>query len=704
MDSFLIPVANKLHMGEESEEYANENYLTNTEVLLRSILFSRGRLLDRRKDIRISLVLAGVDSFEENCEFTVSNLAKKIAHISKCTLTDREVLSLLDDEEIRGFVKHVGSLTYVKSKSVDFPGFDHLSQPVWEEFIVLLHQKDKDYDPHIHKNARSVFDAILMAIVARFSLSKPLENHIDYLPIEDIKSVINHEIGKIPFPDNFPKKYSDTIMEYVCSTSPVLLKFILDCYYCFIDIDLVTKESYHKDVDFCETIGFLLVDTNFVVPLLCETDPLHPLSFSVFEYCKKTGVKLYYSPKTKGEIWNLVNGSKNEMRLNIERTNSHENQFLNDYRNLKRRSYLHWSDYIVYLNNWVDNLKSKYSIEQLPEECELEINDHVFNQVTITLPMLDGVKAKEQSKYDPTYQVKKRSPNQLAHDAFCVALICSIKEKNRKSGSGLLGPWFLTYDNLLSNLNSYYFMQTDEYGYVIQPRTLLNYYLAYSKIKFDEKDLEYLAMALLRYTARAKQSKLSLEEYSQELAVKIGASEDDADSLYEFLKRSPLLSVLEEALDEGQTSEADRIAVETVSHPNFDRLIQSFEEMQGDKVRIKELGKRLKKVSNELDIERAKRETLEKATSRSQVIVISTAFNSDISLEVQGKVTELIEKLNEINAIGPDKISSPPKQMSKKTLTSWLKSINFAIETKRNVLDGIVTVTPLISQIMRLLS
>ena len=72
----------------------------------------------------------------------------------------------------------------------------------------------------------------------------------------------------------------------------------------------------------------------------------------------------------------------------------------------------------------------------------------------------------------------------------------------------IFGPLYVTYDDIVTFVNRSSLKSDNSLiGLSIQPRVLLNYFLGFSKIDFDESDKEFLGIAILRYTVRLKKGK-----------------------------------------------------------------------------------------------------------------------------------------------------------------------------------------------------
>lgn len=678
------------------DEFDDIQPLDDIKLLIRLSAITKGELLKRRRDVRKSLVLTAISEFDKGIDFKTEDVSKRIFEISKCLIKDEEIISILDDFVDEGVVEHLENINYKLIKQITLPQFEQLTQPVWEEFQDYLHTQDPDYDPHIHKNAKNVFESILVKILSRFSLSKPLENQMDSLPIEDIRIIIQYEIESSYFPDKFGKKFSEILIDYIYSKSPILLNFIFDCYYGLINIDLVTREQEFPEMDFCENIRFLLLDSSFIVALLCTTDSKYPLSHAIIEQCKTSKLPLYYSPKTRGEILQLISGSKNEMRgLHTVRGPVIKSQFVDDF----SKKQIDWSEYIVYLDSWETILQQSWSIVLAPDSItQTELDSDSYEIIKNLLPIADSFRYEERYRREVGYEPRLRSEKQIEHDAYCISLIIKIRQELEKSGELIIGPWFLTYDNLLSFINAANLKKDDQFGYVIQPRILLNYLLIYSSIQFKEIDRESVAAAILRFTAQTKQSRLTIEEYSRLATIKIGLDENHSDIIKQIFLKSPLLEELQRALYFERGGDADTLTYQILSDPNISILIEEIvyskkakEKSDEEKVR---LIASLKRATSELEKRTAEVEVLKTAIHRPIVISI------DIDVAIENKIENIISILETEGAFNEGIIEQPPQHITKENAIKWLSYVRETIQSMQTIKEGIASLLPYINFIL----
>jgi len=151
----------------------------NFDFLVRLSNITQGPLLERRKEIRKSFVLAALSMFSPESIFQVKDLYNNVKKITQCELDNENIISILNELESEDIVRHLSGLEYKLIKKIEIPDFQQKSQLVWDEFYDFLKNQYKDFDPFIDKDARKVFDCILIELLKRFIISsEPLEHQV----------------------------------------------------------------------------------------------------------------------------------------------------------------------------------------------------------------------------------------------------------------------------------------------------------------------------------------------------------------------------------------------------------------------------------------------------------------------------------------------------------------------------------------------
>lgn len=628
------------------------------EQVVRLAALTKGKILEMRKDIPKSLILVALDKFEEGSIITPDDISERVNNITRCTISNSEIISNFNELENENIIKHLGNLKYKLMVKQNVSDFETLSQPVSKEFEKFVLSRYNEYDPGVHTNAKKVFESLLLKILVRFASLKPLENQVDKIPLDNFDKIVNQEVKENYFPDsNFAKVYPAILTDYFSSESPELLEFVFHNYCGIINIDLVLKEQDLPSIEFCHEIDFLLLDSNLIIPLLCNTDLKNPLSIALVNLCNRYEIPLYYTPRTKSEIQNSITNANKAMKpIGNSKGYTIENQFMTDY----SRSKGSWNDYYLILSQWEQRAKDNWNVQELPSEYINKVDDECYNFVSKMLPLADEFRYSYRTEKEVDYNVHLRADDSYKHDAYCIGLVSHFKKNPIRGDSAkLLGPWFLTYDDLISYINQTNLRKDDNVGYSIHPRILLNYFLAYSKLEFNTEDKEHVALALLKYTTRPNSSTITVEEYSRIFAEQIDIGSENASILKSIFLVSPFIDRLESALNSGNRNEANKVVDEIFSSDGIKDLIHDT------------MYDTRKKEENEQTIERLK-----------SVVQNQLKKLEEVNMEKQS----LIEKIMDKSSISID------GDNSRVTINSTDSSINSKIVNSENVFEELRTV------------
>lgn len=395
-----------------------------------------------------------------------------------------------------------------------------------------------------------------------------------------------------------------------------------------INIELIFREKELKDLsekflkqDMQRFFKFFILDTCVLTALLCKTDRIHNLAAYTIKSLKKFGIPLYYTQRTREEMWNFIKGSDKEIKSRkVKPSPIIRSQLVADF--IKRGNML-WDEYYAYIRTWENILKRDFGIVPLPDDfTHLSLDGEIYEYAKTTLPVLDRLRA-EQSELE---FYRERSEVTIEHDAYCLSLVSALRSEMDS------GPWFLTFDNLSSAIDSLYAKKHGtEFGLVIHPRTLLNYFVVFTGAEYDEAEKEKIAEVILRYTIDYGEE-IDIEAFARLFVNKVeGLTEKDSELIRELFVKSPLRNELEQALEENRGDIAEEIAIKIITNENIvNKIIQERENRE----RIKELARKVKVLTDELKKEKAAREALEKAI-RNVKINVSVTTKIDVSIRNQ---------------------------------------------------------------------
>ena len=143
---------------EDLEAFSTENGGMNydNELLVRLSSLTKGRLLDRRVEIRKDILLASINTYDIGSSFDVKEVISKIRDKIKCILSEQDTITILDSLSDDGILESLGNLRFKLIRKIDLPDYGVVIQPVWDEFFeCFLKKQYPRYDPHLHKMPRS---------------------------------------------------------------------------------------------------------------------------------------------------------------------------------------------------------------------------------------------------------------------------------------------------------------------------------------------------------------------------------------------------------------------------------------------------------------------------------------------------------------------------------------------------------------------
>jgi len=671
----------------------------NTKLLISLIPITRGSLLQRRQEIRKSFVKAALSKYPVGSTIDIKKLSEKIKVITKCELSEESIVLVLNQLSEEGIVQHLKNYIYHLNKKISLINFEERTHTIWNEFFDYLKKNYKEYDPFLDKEAKNIFDVVMLKLLERFVLSSdPLERKFDSLPLENFEDLAQNLIIKDSISKDLADKFPKILYSYLVSNPPQLSKFIFDNYFAIINMHLTRLEKQMKIGNLLSEIKYLLVDTQFLVFLLCNTDPLYPLTNSITNLCKKLEIPIYYTEKTKRELWRFINGTKREIK-GFSKSKKHKliiSQFITDY--LKKN--IRWDDYITIVESWQISVK-KWNIFPFPKENDrskmndIQIDEDVYSYITKTIPIFDNNRYQSRLKKDTTYVHNFREPLQIEHDAYCLGLISYDRQKNEIDGIKPFGPWFVSYDTLVGLVDAAYSKNTS-FGLVIHPRSLFNYLLVYSNFDFKKEDEGYIAEAIIKYTASTHDMKLTMEDYSKLVTNKLGLEEENFEIVKRVLITSPLRSELERALRLNRGDLADEIAYRIFTDES---IISTIITEKKSLEKLRTVTKKLKEKEEELDKEKAKVEELEKVIKSEKQLTVITNVNIDIT--TQNEMNNLIHILENNNAFESGVIERPPKESTIEKFLSWLEKLKNIIETSEKIGEGIKALLPFILYLIK---
>lgn len=560
----------------------------NTEQILKANELLGGKLADRRDEIKVGLLKLVLSECTKD-EVTIEDINRICRAMHDLELDDGTIANKFQEWE--GL--YVERTNDGKYKIINKPRFDDIEDQIgdlWDEFEPILHlYKQDDVDPYYVSQVKPVFIDFFKRFITELTKSVEIldEYQIEsiYKEYDGIEELINEtaEHHRLQEKGIFRK----SIREYLTNPGEELLEFTNDCYTTAINVDLLDKEDKLIDFpDLSERNRQLYLDTNILVALLADTHIHHPLTHIVCKKSNDMGFNLRYTKDTKQEMVRLLNGTKDEMsgvHSDSGQIPIVDSPFVADFQNKPESS---WEEYISEIEGWEDILNKKYNISEL--DTNKEPHDVIFNE------------AKRIMTGQYTYDLNERKLRRIDHDANLLGLVA----KEREFLDISFGPFVLSLDNDLTQLGRNFASEHETRDIVsgrtltFQPRSWLNYIMAFFSVDIQSNDKKQIAKSVLRIASQFDDD-ITVDEYIHTFAPKIDVDKSDENSLKELLLNHPNLSgELEEAIEENKGHKAEKISREIITDKDY---IDTIEESREFDERIKKASSTINNLRNEIE-------------------------------------------------------------------------------------------------------
>ena len=390
----------------------------------------------------------------------------------------------------------------------------------------------KEYDVYLNINLKKAFRECFEQ-VAGFIIKSQEINELNF-DIIDLKS--NEEILKKILINNKvikSEKYLSKMYDFLFSKSENKNKFILSVYQCAISFDLLVRSSdlytYSKDYPHK---GILLIDTNIITSVLCNSNRFHDTVISMLSLSKKFGFKIYYSKETKNELLRLIDAADRMIRVNKSITKERNNELVTEYLRDKNRS--NWTEKLIFYNSFENILRTKFDTILLDDpnfEEDTEFTDYIRNVYDIAM----------------SYEHEAPIRSAIDHDAYLITLINFYKHRDGNMQFG--SPWIISLHNKLIFVSDYIKMKRSlDYGFAVHAQKWFNLLMQFCDIDDIKGNETLLTSAIIKYSIIPPINSITLDEYCKLIANKMGLEGADAEYVWDIITKSKLKSDLEESL------------------------------------------------------------------------------------------------------------------------------------------------------------
>lgn len=619
----------------------------------------QGELTGSRHEIHEIIVKRVLSKKKKNDIISANELKEEILKNFNFENFPEELLHQILDNLVKANYLRFNNNNYELINEIDSKNIDSIINECYNEFIVFIKVKIKDFDPFIHKNIKFAFKDCLYEIVRVFS-----EQDDFYLTqIETLnQSLIEDNLKKIAENNglNSPKRFVAIFFNYINSGTEKITDFIFISYKVAITYDLLKKGSdlSQESCDIGQG-GTLILDTNAIISLICKTDSKHKLIDSAVKLSKKLKCDVCFTNKTKREYDRFLKGANGQMTIKslTKGDFTGDNQLIKDFIRQNRGT---WGDYYTEISNIELYLRLKYEInlveydDLIPDEKIMDYLDGIFPSVLKSLS-------------------KEKFKEAIEHDIYLFSLASYLRDNEPNMAFNC--PWVLSFDNVLNFINILIIKRFElTYGYVIHPKYWLDTLLTFSNVEIDETNKKDIVKAILEHMIIPEKNILNLDNYAKLITNKIGLTEEDEELIKHILSISPLKRNLDLALESNNVETISKITCEIFIDSDLINKVMAESETKKENVRLKE---QLTNASEKYRIEKAKNYLLE------EVVTKQFAEPKIIIDNVDPKISKMIEvlmdRLEQIDQHFFEQNQIPKLEsgrISKENAISTLKKIN----------------------------
>jgi predicted nucleic acid-binding protein len=664
-----------------------------------------GRLINRRKEIEGELIKYTLAQENVSERYTPEEIQTKV---------DRNVGLNLDFGVIKDslekfdFVSETTSNRYKIDKQPDVRDFETEFDSVWEGYKENLERKDADkqidYDLENHKKALKHFfiqfyDSML-ANPAEVDQESNLiieqgehaqAGHGNERTEEKIgllrsrfSTVISNTIDEKALMQ--PELFRGTLEDYIGDRPRELLQFTGTLYTGAINHDIISRGTDTIDIaEMDDENKILILDTNILIGLLCESDPIHNMLSNVCEKSNNIGYDLYYLPVTAEELERVIAATKERWKV--------DNQFTRD---LANRSGMQRVDYEVQvLDRWRRNLR-EWEIEEL--DMKFEFEGEQGGEVRSWIEAADSISSGEKSK------------DQIQHDVSFISKTARLRD--RVNGNSAVGPSAISNESDIVAINKMGAGTKWDKGVVLHPEDWMDYLIAFTPGELTYENKEEIAEAIIG-TAADFEAKLGVEEYVNIVATKTNVSKEDEEYLRELILDSTFSQKIQDTVHR-----EDQENQEEVVYDLMEKFADKLEEVRTEEERKQELIDKLNEAVDEKEEKEAKLEELRKRMKDSPDVEVNNnqEVNQDVSQSVeQTSNVELTEEISEQfktfceqleknldEGYKDSPIDNPPKDTSDaEDVRDWLIKVEEKLQKAEDISQEAQKMAPLAGSVLR---
>ena len=580
---------------------------------------------DGKEELKSNIVKGALDECPE--KFSIDDI------VSIC---DKEFDVTLNCNKVRDSLAQVGD-RYVEKISDDKyriitrPEFDDTKdqlRPVWVEYKEFLQLYDDSADPQITGEIKPLFFDFFERFFLEIAESIEVLNNFNVDTIYTNYGRTDEVIDEVVEGNDATHKglFRDTIIEYIRDPGSELLTFTDTYYQAALNLDLLRNDA--------ELINFpsipeenkkIFLDTNIIVLLLAKTDRKHDLAKSLCKRSAEMGFQIHYIPRTAEEVDNLIGGTEyelNNLHLIQNDKNKDTNQLTKHYRNsLDKRK----DQYINNLRDWRTCLEEEYNISRFSLEYKSP-NENIADDT------------KERLASQISGQIIDNTFDRINHDSTLLGVTARLREEADFD----FGPFVISDHDKLTSLS--YEQSEDpknksiigEHPLALQPRSWLNYLLAFTPVGMGDDAKKEISMGILSSSLDIEEE-IGIDEYIHGLTGQVGLEKEDEESLRRLLLNHPLGSEVEKALEENDLRKAQGVSSTILQDDEYMERVEEQREFHEQLRKAREYAEEKEAESEKL---KEKLENVNSEPSRDDIIETFEELLDDFESSFPGDLSQ----------------------------------------------------------------
>ncbi|MDE2046408.1 MAG: hypothetical protein KGJ69_14885, partial [Thermoplasmata archaeon] len=286
----------------------------NLDRLIRLAPLISRPVVEHRQAIKSCIVHEILTTLPNQQSFKATDVWEAVKLESGLAFSEATIAASLAKLVQAGSVSDLGNGRFQLKNGPKLPSFHELTEPAWKDYLPQLRQRYPDLDEHFaDADARGIFDEVLLRVFSEIAASgQELSKQLELLPSASLERVIDAASHGKKFGNRAALR--ETLCKYLLNPTQILSELFVEIYQGLLNYDVLSREEEFGEIDLRSQIESILVDTNVLAALLCETDSLHLVALAACQRAVEMGISLRYLESTEHELNSLIQASLFEMR------------------------------------------------------------------------------------------------------------------------------------------------------------------------------------------------------------------------------------------------------------------------------------------------------------------------------------------------------------------------------------------------------